>query len=419
MARRLGNLGAAFAPLQLPPQLLDLVPQLGRVLEAELVGRQEHLLLQLDDRAGDLLRRHLLLVAAAGPPARRHLRLDRQEVADVRDAFDDRLRRDAVLLVVGDLDVAAAVRLLDGVAHRLRLLVRVHDHRPADVAGGAADRLYQRGLAAEEALLVRIDDRHERDLWQIEPLAQEVHTHEHVELAEPQFADDLDPLERVDLRVQVPDPEAVLHQVVGEVLGHLLGQGGDERALALLGASADLVHQVVDLVARLAHLHLRIDDAGRPNDLLDDPRGVVALELAGSGGHEHDLTRAREELVECLRPVVERAWQAEAVVHKCLLARAVALVHAADLRDGLVRLVDEADEVLGEEVEQAVRPLARLAAVEEARVVLDPVAEPELAQHLHVELGALPQAGGPEELALLLELLAARPEVVADLAHGA
>ena len=49
--------------------------------------------------------------------------------------------------------------------------------------------------------------------------------------------------------------------------------------------------------------------------------------------------------------------------------------------------------------------LARLAAVEDARVVLDAVAEAELAQHLHVELGALAQPVRLEQLALLLEHL--------------
>src|SRR6185503_42530 len=117
--------------------------------------------------------------------------------------------------------------------------------------------------------------------------------------------------------------------------------------------------------------------------------------------------------------VVHRARQPEAVVHERLLARAVALEHAADLRDRLVGLVDEADEVVREEVEQAERPLARLAVVEDARVVLDPVAEAELAQHLHVELGALPQPMRLEQLALPLELRTAGLELVADLDDAA
>ena len=107
--------------------------------------------------------------------------------------------------------------------------------------------------------------------------------------------------------------------------------------------------------------------------------------------------------------------QPEAVVDQRLLARAVALVHAADLRHGLVGLVDEADEVLGEVVDQAVRPVAGHAAVEDARVVLDAVAEAHLAQHLHVVLRALAQAVGLEQLALGLQLGAARVELAPDL----
>ena len=123
----------------------------------------------------------------------------------------------------------------------------------------------------------------------------------------------------------------------------------------------------------------------------------------------------RHELVERLRAVVHRAGQPEAVVDERLLARAVALEHAADLRHGLVRLVDEAEEVVGEVVDQAVRALARAAAVEDPRVVLDAVAEAHLPQHLHVVLRALAQAVGLEQLALGLELGAALVELAPDL----
>ena len=119
----------------------------------------------------------------------------------------------------------------------------------------------------------------------------------------------------------------------------------------LVDALADLVHEVVDLVARLAHLDGRVDDARRADDLLDDALGVRALVLARRRRDEHDLRRDRQELVERLRPVVQRARQPEAVVDERLLARAVALVHAADLRHGLVGLVEEADEVVGEVVD--------------------------------------------------------------------
>ncbi len=71
----------------------------------------------------------------------------------------------------------------------------------------------------------------------------------------------VDPLERVDLGVQVAGAHPGLEQVVGQVLGHLLGQRRHERALADLLAPADLVQQVVDLVPRRPQLDLGVDDA--------------------------------------------------------------------------------------------------------------------------------------------------------------
>ena len=65
-----------------------------------------------------------------------------------------------------------------------------------------------------------------------------------------QVAHDLDALQRVDLGVQVARAHARLEQVVGQVLGHLLGQRRDQHALADRLARADLVQQVVDLALR-------------------------------------------------------------------------------------------------------------------------------------------------------------------------
>src|SRR3954471_2220946 len=99
---------------QLAPQLADLVTQPRRVLEAEILGRGEHLLLQLDDRLLHLGERHVLRLRApalAAPPALGRLALGLQELGDVADALDDRRGGDAVLLVVGDLDRPAAVSL--------------------------------------------------------------------------------------------------------------------------------------------------------------------------------------------------------------------------------------------------------------------------------------------------------------------
>jgi hypothetical protein len=93
---------------------------------------------------------------------------------------------------------------------------------------------------------------HQRHLGQVEALSQQVDADQHVELAEPQVAQDLDALDGVDLGVQVAHPDPELEQVVGEVLGHLLGQRGDQhpvtaRPLALISLERSSIWPLVGL----------------------------------------------------------------------------------------------------------------------------------------------------------------------------
>ena len=176
-----------------------------------------------------------------------------------------------------------------------------------------------------------------------------------------------------------------------------------------LGAHADLLEQVVDLALRRLDDDLRVDEAGGADDLLDDAVGDAHLVAPGRGREVDLLADAALELVPPQRPVVERARQPEAVLDERALARRVALVHRADLRHRDVRLVDDDQEVVGEVVEQAVRRLARRAAVDVPRVVLDAVAEADLLHHLEVERGAHAQPLRLEQLALRARARPAAP----------
>ena len=114
---------------------------------------------------------------------------------------------------------------------------------------------------------------------------------------------------------------------------------------------------------------------GGPNDLLDDDAGGLGeLVGAGCGGDVNDLAGAAFELLEAQRAVVHGGRKAEAVVDEILLAGAVAVPHAVQLGDGDVGLVDEEEEVARKVVEERGWWLAREAAGEVARVVLDAVA---------------------------------------------
>ena len=120
----------------------------------------------------------------------------------------------------------------------------------------------------------------------------------------------------------------------------------------------------------------------------------------------------RVPFLEAQRPVVEAGRQPEAELGQRRFAPEVAPEHAADLRHGDVAFVHEDQRVVGQVFEQRRRRLARQAAREPARIILDAVAGAGRLDHLDVELRALLQplrfqqpAGGVEALKLLLQLL--------------
>ena len=186
------------------------------------------------------------------------------------------------------------------------------------------------------------------------------------------------------------------------------------------GGLADLAEHVVDLAARRADLDRRIDQAGGADDLLgEDAAGLLHLPAAGRGRDGDGLRAHRVPLLEAQRAVVHAGGQAEAVFGERRLAAEVAAIHAADLADGDVALVDEHQGVVGEVFEQRRRRLAGLAAGEIARIVLDAGAGAGGFHHLEVEQGALLQALRLEQAAALFQLGEADLQLLLDRLDGA
>ena len=153
---------------------------------------------------------------------------------------------------------------------------------------------------------------------------------------------------------------------------------------------------------------------GRMSCSTTSPLGVLQLVRPRRRGDEQRLADPPLELRERERAVVERRRQPEPELDERLLARAVAVVHPAHLRDRHVRLVHDQQPVLWEVVEQRRRRLAGLAPRQVAGVVLDAVAVAELAEHVEVEHGALRQALRLEQLAGCSQFLGALVELGAD-----
>ena len=190
----------------------------------------------------------------------------------------------------------------------------------------------------------------------------------------------------------------MLGQIVRQVLGHPLRQRRHQHPLAGVGAAVDLGEEVVHLGRCGTHLDVGVDEPRGTNELLHHLSRVPLFVGSRRRGHEDRLGGEAFELVEAQRPVVERRREPESVLDQRFLARAVAAVHAPELRHGDVALVDEQERVGRKVVEQGRRRLAGAAAREEARVVLDPLAVADLGHHLQVEPGALLQTLRLDEL---------------------
>jgi hypothetical protein len=153
----------------------QLVAHLGRLLEGQVAGVLQHLLLQPLDLASDVFLAHVLdarplqrvlfqaLHLAAGL-----LAVD--AVDQVAHLLDDAARRDAVRRLCASCRsrrrwVSPMARFIESV-----IAVGIQDGLALQVAGGAADGLDQAALGAQEAFLVGVQDRDQRDLGNVQAL---------------------------------------------------------------------------------------------------------------------------------------------------------------------------------------------------------------------------------------------------------
>ena len=225
------------------------------------------------------------------------------------------------MLAVEPLLLPASARgLVHGHPHGWRDGIGIQDHPSLRVAGSPADGLDKRSLRSEESLLVRIENRHQGNFRDIQPLPEEIDAHQHVERSLAEVTDDLHPFHGVDIGMQVADPHLVLVKILRQVLRHPLGQRGHQYPAALACALPDLGQQVVHLADDRPHLHFRVQQSGGAHHLLHHLRRMPSLVWARRGGDEDHLTDHALELIETQRAVIQRRRQPEPVFHQGFLA---------------------------------------------------------------------------------------------------
>ena len=323
-----------------------------------------------------------------------------------------------MFFVVGHLDCAAAIGFVDRALHAVGHLVGIEDDQAVGVARGAAGRLRQRAVVAQEALLVGVQDSDKGYFRQVEAFAQQVHSYQHVEAAQSQVAQDLHPFHGIDFGVDVAHLDAQTGHILGQFFRHAFGQGGHQYAFVAPYPLLYFVEQVVDLVQAGPQIDGRIEETGGPDELFDDQAvGLLEFVFAGGGADVDHLIDQRLELGEVEGPVVERRRQPKTEVDEIELAGAVAAPHAPHLRNGHVAFIDDQQKIIGEVVEQTKGPGARLAAVEEAGIVLHAIAIAEFFHHFQVEGCPLLDPLGFQKTPFLLKVLDLAMQFILDLVH--
>ena len=142
--------------------------------------------------------------------------------------------------------------------------------------------------------------------------------------------------------MQIAAPNANLREILGQILGHALRQCGHQNAFVFPGADANFFQQIVHLALDGTNFDLWVHQAGRADHLFDDyATGLGKFVRTGRRGDIDDLIDAVLEFFKGQWTIVESRGHAKAVVHKGLLASAVAIEHSAHLAYRLVRFVNE------------------------------------------------------------------------------
>ena len=190
--------------------------------------------------------------------------------------------------------------------------------------------------------------------------------------------------------MHVAHANALFVHIFGQVFGHSLGQGRDQRAVAIGGNLAHLVQQVIHLHLDGPDFDLGIQQAGRADDLFgENAARLFDFPRGGGGGNKDRLRPHGIPFLELERAVVHAGRQAEPVFGQRELAAVVAFVHSADLRHRDMAFIGKDDGVVGDEFKKGGRRFAGGAARQVAGIVLDAVADAGRLQHLQIEVGAL------------------------------
>ena len=246
------------------------------------------------------------------------------------------LRRNSMLLIVFHLYLTSSLCLFNGSLHRICHRIRVHDHMTLCISCSSTDRLDQRCLRTKESFLVCIENRNKCDLRNIQPFSQKVDSHKNIEHIHTHIADDLCPLQGIDIRMKVFHPDSKFSHIIRKILCHTLRQRCDQHLIFLRNLFIHFANKIVYLPFHRTYFHLRIKKSCRTDYLLCPQKFIAFLILSRRSRDKQHLIDLTFKFFKIQRSVIQRRRKPKPIVHQSLLAGAVPRIHSPNLRNCLM-----------------------------------------------------------------------------------
>ena len=173
-----------------------------------------------------------------------------------------------MFLIICHLNCTAALRFIQCQTHGIRNRICIHDNMTFTVSRRTSDGLNQRSFRTKKSFLVRIQNRHQRNLRNIQPLSQKVDSNQYIKHIQTQIPDNFCTLQRINIRMQIFDPNTDLTHIIGQIFCHFLCQCRNQNFMTARCFFIDFADQVINLPLHRTHFHIRIQQTCRPDDLL-------------------------------------------------------------------------------------------------------------------------------------------------------
>ena len=139
-----------------------------------------------------------------------------------------------MFLIISLLNRPAAVRLTDSPIHRIRHGIRIHNHMTFGISGRTANGLNQWRFRTKESFFIRIENRNQSNFRNIQPFTQKINADKHIKDIQPQIPDNFRPLQCIDIRMQIFDPDPGFPHIVCQILCHTFCQSCNQYFMSLL-----------------------------------------------------------------------------------------------------------------------------------------------------------------------------------------